>query len=168
HRARDARRLQDLLARHGRRHQVIALASAALVLLSLQVVLVALASALRPTGNIYLAIIVVSLLTAPVAFASDTMLLGHALGREGKLFMALTNLALGGFLFHFMTLPDRSVTLRILAELLIAPGAALSAEALRRRYSLRTMIASRLDKLTAARFMEISAGRRITLTRKGP
>jgi hypothetical protein len=146
---------------------VIALASAALVLLLLQVVLVALAGALRPTGNIYLAIIVVSLLTAPVAVASDTMLLGHALGREGKLFMALTNLALGGFLFHFMTLPDRSVTLRILAELLIAPGQTLSVEALRRRYSVRRMITSRLDQLKAAGFIEITPDQEIGLTRKG-
>ena len=144
-----------------------ALASAALVLLSLQVVLVALASALRPTGNIYVTIIVITVATAPVACASDTILLGHALGRDGKLFMALTNLALGGFLFHFMTLPDRSVTLRILAELLIAPGQTLSVEALKRRYSLRQMITSRLDQLTAAGFIEISADREIRLMAKG-
>ncbi len=146
---------------------MITLASAALVLLSLQVVLVALASALRPTGNIYVTIVVVSLVIAPVAFASDTMLLGHALGRDGKLFMALTNLALGGFLFHFMTLPDRSVTLRILAELFIAPGQTLSVEALRRRYSLSRMITSRLDQLTAGGFIEIAADQHIHLTRKG-
>jgi hypothetical protein len=146
---------------------VIALASAALVLLLLQVVLVALAAAMRPSANIYVTIVIVSVVTTPVAFVSDTILLGQRLGQDGRVFMALINLALGGFLFHFMTLPDRSVTLRILVELLIAPGAALSAEGLRRRYSLRTMIASRLDQLTAARFMEISADRRITLTRKG-
>jgi hypothetical protein len=146
---------------------VTSLASAALALLSLQVVLVALAAAVRPSANIYVTIVLVSVVTTPVAFVSDTILLGQTLSQDGRVFMALTNLALGGFLFHFMTLPDRSVTLRILVELLIAPGAALSAEALRRRYSLRTMIASRLDQLTAARFMEISADRRITLTRKG-
>jgi hypothetical protein len=146
---------------------VTSLASAALALLSLQVVLVALAAAVRPSANIYVTIVLVSVVTTPVAFVSDTILLGQTLSQDGRVFMALTNLALGGFLFHFMTLPDRSVTLRILVELLIAPGAALSAEALRRRYSLRTMIASRLDQLTAARFMEISADQRITLTRKG-
>jgi hypothetical protein len=146
---------------------VTALASAALALLALQVVLVALVAAARPRANIYVAIVIVSLVTVPVAFVSDTMLLGQTLGRDGRLFMALTNLALGGFLFHFMTLPDRSVTLRILVELLLAPGQALSAEALRRRYSLRTMIASRLDQLTAGRFIEVSADGRITLTSKG-
>jgi hypothetical protein len=146
---------------------VTSLASAALALLGLQIVLVALAAAVRPSANIYVTIVLVSFITAPVAFASDTILLGQALGRDGRMFMALTNLALGGFLFHFMTLPDRSVTLRILVELLIAPGQTLSAEALRRRYSVRTMITSRLDQLTAARFMEISGDRRITLTTKG-
>ena len=146
---------------------MITLALAALTLLALQVVLVAVARALRFTSNIYLTIILVSLLTAPAAFASDTVLLGHALGRDGKLFMALTNLALGGFLFHFMTLPDRSVTLRILAELLIAPGQALSVEALRQQYSLRRMITSRLEQLTAAGFIEIGADQDIRLTAKG-
>jgi hypothetical protein len=146
---------------------VTSLATAALALLSLQVVLVALFAALRPSANIYVTIVVVSLVTTPVAFASDTILLGQRLSQDGRVFLALINLALGGFLFHFMTLPDRSVTLRILVELLIAPGAALSAESLRQRYSLKTMIASRLDQLSAARFVEISADQRITLTKKG-
>ena len=143
------------------------LAIAGLALLSLQVLLVALAAAVRPGANIYVTIVGVCVLTAPVAFMSDTILLGQTLGRDGRIFMTLINLALGGFLFHFMTLPDRSVTLRILVELLIAPGHALSADALRRRYSVATMIRSRLDQLTAARFIEIAADQRITLTRKG-
>ncbi|PYR63971.1 MAG: hypothetical protein DMF91_01830 [Acidobacteria bacterium] len=146
---------------------MISLASAALALLLLQVVLVALAAAVRPSANIYLTIVIISVVTTPVAVVSDTILLGQTLRQDGRAFMALINLALGGFLFHFMTLPDRSVTLRILVELLMAPGASLSAEGLRQRYSLRTMIASRLDQLTAARFMEVSADQRITLTRKG-
>ena len=143
------------------------LAVAALALLSLQVLLVALVAAWRRTGNIYLTIIMVSLATIPVAFASDRMLLGHALGRDGKVFMVLTNLALGGFLFHFMTLPDRSVTLRVLVELLRAPGQTLSAEALRQRYSLKIMIGSRLDQLSSAGFIDISADGRIGSTSKG-
>ena len=146
---------------------MISLASAALALLLLQVVLVALAAAVRPSANIYLTIVIISVVTTPVAVVSDTILLGQTLRQDGRVFMALINLALGGFLFHFMTLPDRSVTLRILVELLMAPGAALSAEGLRQRYSLRTMIASRLDQLTAARFIEMSADQRITLTSKG-
>ncbi len=54
------------------------------------------------------------------------MLFGQALALDGRAFLVLIHLALGGFLFHFMTLPDRSVTLRILVELLLAPGQALS------------------------------------------
>jgi len=145
----------------------MAFAGAAVVLLSLQILLVAIAHAWRPGSNIYVTIVLISLATTPVAFASDRLLPGEPLGRDGRLFMALINLALGGFLFHFMTLPDRSVTLRILVELLLAPGQALSADALNRRYDLRSMITSRLDQLTAARFIEIAADQRIGLTRRG-
>ena len=143
------------------------LAIAMVAFLSLQAVLVAIVSALRPSANIYVIIVGVSLLTAPIAFLSDRVLLGQALGRDGRLFLVMIHLALGGFLFHFMTLPDRSVTLRILVELLLASGQALSIEALGRRYSVNTMIASRLEQLSAGRFIEISADQRIGLTRKG-
>ena len=83
------------------------------------------------TANIYVTIIIVSLLTAPLAVACGP----HAArasrsNADGRLYLVLIHLALGGFLFHFMTLPDRSVTLRILVEVLLAPGQALSAEAL--------------------------------------
>jgi len=79
----------------------------------------------------------------------------------------LMHFALGGFLFHFMTLPDRSVTLRILVEVLLAPGQALSLAALTERYGVKTMIGSRLDQLSAGGFIEILDDRRIRLTRKG-
>ena len=55
----------------------------------------------------------------------------------------------------------------ILAELLIAPGQTLSVEALRRRYSVRRMITSRLEQLTAAGFIEIGADQKIRLTQRG-
>src|SRR4029450_12116940 len=84
-----------------------------------------------------------------------------------RVYFVLIHLALGGFLFHFMTLPDRSVTLRILVEVLLAPGQALSTRALSSRYGVKTMITSRLEQLSAARFIEISSDRRIRLTGKG-
>ena len=143
------------------------LALAVAVLLALQVVLVAIVSAVRPKANIYATVIIVSLLTAPVALLYGTHHLGQPLGPEGRLYFLLIHLALGGFLFHFMTLPDRSVTLRILVEVLLAPGHALSTRALSARYGVKTMITSRLDQLSAARFIEISSDRRIALTRKG-
>ena len=102
------------------------LAIAVLVLLALQVVLVALVSAVRPKANIYVTIVLVSVLTAPLALLYGTHHLGQPLGPDGRLYFVLIHLALGGFLFHFMTLPDRSVTLRILVEVLLAPGQALS------------------------------------------
>jgi hypothetical protein len=140
---------------------------AVLVLMALQVVLVAIVSAVRPQGNIYVTIVVVSLLTAPVAVLYGTHYLGQRLGPDGRLYLVLIHLALGGFLFHFMTLPDRSVTLRILVEVLLASGQALSTRALSSRYGVKTMITSRLAQLCAARFIEISSDGRIALTRKG-
>ena len=113
-------------------------------------------SALRPSANIYVTIIIVSLLTAPLAVLADRLLLGEALERDGRFYLVVMHLSLGGFLFHFMTLPDRSVTLRILVEVLLAPGQALSARALGERYGVKTMITSRLEQLSAARFLEIS------------
>ena len=143
------------------------LSLAVLVLLALQAVLVALVSAIRPKANIYVTIVLVSVLTAPLALLYGTHHLGQPLGSEGRLYFVLIHLALGGFLFHFMTLPDRSVTLRILVEVLLAPGHALSTRELGTRYGVKTMITSRLEQLSAARFIEISSDRRIALTSKG-
>ena len=146
---------------------LINVAFAAAALLALQVLLVAVMGVLRPGGNVYVTIVAVSLVTSPLALALDGVLLGQHLGRDGRLFLALIHLTLGGFLFHFMTLPDRSVTLRILVELLLAPGQALSTDALRRRYGVGTMITSRLEQLSAAGFIQISADNHIRLTGKG-
>src|SRR5882762_7682015 len=143
------------------------LAIAVFVLLALQAVLVALVSAIRPKANIYVTIVLVSVLTAPLALLYGTHHLGQPLGPDGMLYFVLIHLALGGFLFHFMTLPDRSVTLRILVEVLVAPGQSLSTAALSSRYGVKTMITSRLEQLSAARFIEISSDQRISLTSKG-
>ena len=143
------------------------LSLAVLVLLGLQVVLVALVSAIRPKANIYVTIVLVSVLTAPLALLFGTHHLGQPLGPDGRLYFVLIHLALGGFLFHFMTLPDRSVTLRILVEVLLAPGHTLSTRELATRYGVKTMITSRLEQLSAGRFIDISGDRRIVLTGKG-
>ena len=146
------------------------LTSLAVVMLAsvaLQVLLVAATAAWRPAGNIYSTIVMVCLITAPLAFIGDRLLLGQDFDRDARIFLVLIHLALGGFFFHFMTLPDRSVTLRILVELLVAPGQALTAEALGRRYGVRTMIESRLDQLADGQFLAIDRDGRIALTRKG-
>ena len=110
---------------------------------------------------------IVSICSARLAWLYGTHYLGHALGPSARMHFVLMQLALGGFLFHFMTLPDRSVTLRILVEVLLAPGQALSLAALTERYGVKTMIGSRLDQLSAGGFIEILDERRIRLTRKG-
>jgi hypothetical protein len=143
------------------------LAVAVIVLLALQTGLVAFVCAVRPKTNIYFTIVIVSLVTVPLALLYVTHHLGQPLGRDGRLYFVVTHLALGGFLFHFITLPDRSVTLRILVEVLLAPGQALAIAALSSRYGVKTMITSRLEQLSAARFIEISEEGRIVLTGKG-
>jgi len=146
---------------------IITLAVAALALFAMQAALVAATSAVRPSANIYVTIIIVSVLTAPLAVLAERFLVGEVLDRDGRFYLMVMHLSLGGFLFHFMTLPDRSVTLRILVEVLLAPGQTLSAKALGERYGVKTMITSRLDQLSAARFIEISRDRRIVLTPRG-
>src|SRR5947207_1434847 len=106
------------------------LALGVLILLGLQIALVAFVKALRPETNVYATIVIVSVVTTPLALLYGTHHLGQPLGPDGKGAWVLIHLALGGFLFHLMTLPDRSVTLRILVEVLRAPGQALSARAL--------------------------------------
>lgn len=142
-------------------------AAAAIALLLFQALLVAVWVARRPRSNIYVTIVVVAFVTSPVAVLGDRLLFGRMLSPDGRAFLALLHLALGGFLFHFMTLPDRSVTLRILVELLLAPSRKLSLEELGRRYGVRTMIASRLAQLQDGGFLTLDAAGRITLTTRG-
>jgi len=132
-----------------------------------QALLVAAIAALRRRGNIYTTIILVAVTTTPLVFAFGSSVVGEPLSAPGRVYLALMHLSLGGFLFHFMTLPDRSVTLRILVEVLLAPGQALSTRDLSNRYGVRTMISARLEQLSAARFIDISRDGRIALTSKG-
>ncbi|HJZ70857.1 MAG TPA: hypothetical protein VKE51_03905 [Vicinamibacterales bacterium] len=146
---------------------LLRLVVAVLTLFALQAVLVAIVSAVRTRGNVYVTIVAVAFVTAPLAVFADRLLFGRPLDADGRLFLALTHLALGGFLFHFMTLPDRSVTLRILVELLLAPGRALSLGDLTARYGVRTMIGSRLEQLQGGRCLTIASDGAITLLPRG-
>ncbi len=146
---------------------MMSVVAAAVFLFGLQAVLVAIVSALRSRGNIYVTIIAVALATAPAVAFADRLLFGRPLDAEGRVFLGLIDLALGGFLFHFITLPDRSVTLRILVELLLAPGRALSLDELTARYGVRTMITSRLAQLQQGRCLTIGPDESITLLPAG-
>lgn len=146
---------------------MLIVAAAGTALLLFQTLLVAVLAALRPRGNIYVTIVAVAVVTSPFVVVADRLLFGRALLLEGRVYLVLVHLALGGFLFHFMTLPDRSVTLRILAELLLAPGRTLSVEELGRRYGVRTMIASRLTQLQDGRFLTVDPAGRIALLPRG-
>jgi hypothetical protein len=146
---------------------MLSVALAAVVLFTLQALIVAAAAAARPRSNIYITIILVSVATAPAIVLGDRILFGRPLSAEGRIFLALMHLALGGFLFQFMTLPDRSVSLRILVELLLAPGRTLSIDALSARYGVRTMIASRIEQLEQGRFLSVAPDGAITLLNRG-
>lgn len=143
----------------------VALAAAALLLG--QTLLVIVLSALRPKANIYATIIAVAFLTAPVVFFAGEWLFGRSLSLDGRVFLVLVHLTLGGFLFHFITLPDRSVTLRMLVELERAPGRRLSLPALAELYSVRAMIGSRLDQLADGQFIALAADGTMTLKPRG-
>jgi len=139
----------------------------AAILVAAQVLLVAIGSALHPRRNIYKLLITVAFMTALGVFFGANSLTGEQLTMEGRAFVALFHLGLGGLFFHFMTLPDRSVTLRILVELHQSPGAALSIADLNARYSVRDMIASRLQQLADGHFLTIDADGRLTLLPRG-
>ena len=137
-----------------------------LVLAVAQAVLVAIVAAIRG-GNIYVTVIGTAVLLAPVVWVGDAWLAGRTLSTDGRIYLVLFHLAIGGFLFHFMTLPDRSVTLRVLVELERAPGRTLSLKAIAERYSVRDMIVSRLAQMAEGGFIAIDATGRITILPRG-
>ena len=142
-------------------------ALAAVLSIGLQKLVVILLAALRPKSNIYVTIIGVSVLTAPATWMVAPALFESGLEVDGRVFLVVLHLALGGLFFHFMTLPDRSVTLRILVELLLAPGRSLSFKELGERFGVRTMIESRLNQLCEGQFLEIGPDREIRLLPRG-
>ena len=142
-------------------------ALAAVLSIGLQKLVVILLAALRPKSNIYVTIVAVSVLTAPATWAVAPALFESGLDLDGHAFLVVMHLALGGLFFHFMTLPDRSVTLRILVELLLAPDRSLSFKQLGDRFGVRTMIESRLNQLCEGQFLEIGADRQIRLLPRG-
>ena len=139
----------------------------AIALFAAQALAVAAIAAARRRANVYALIVVVACATAPLVFLAGPSIVGQPLSTEGRAFLALMHLSLGGFLFHFMTLPDRSVTLRIFVELLQAPGRALTFAALDTRYGVRTMVGSRLDQLEQGQFLSIRPDGVITLLPRG-
>jgi len=139
----------------------------ALALFAAQALAVAAIAALRRNANIYALIIGVACVTAPLVFLAGPSIVGRPLSTEGRAFLALLHLSLGGFLFHFMTLPDRSVTLRIFVELWLAPGRTLTLAALASRYGVQTMVGSRLDQLEQGQFLTIRPDGVISLLPRG-
>ena len=139
----------------------------AIALFAAQALAVAAIAAVRRRANVYALIVVVACATAPLVFLAGSSIVGRPLSTEGRAFLALMHLSVGGFLFHFMTLPDRSVTLRIFVELLLTPGRTLTLAALGSRYGVQTMVGSRLDQLEHGRFLSIRPDGVITLLPRG-
>lgn len=139
----------------------------AAALFAVQALAVAAIAAVRRSTNVYAIIVFVACVSAPLVYLTGPSIVGWPLTTEGRAFLALMHLSLGGFLFHFMTLPDRSVTLRIFVELLLAPGRTLTLAALGSRYGVRTMVGSRLDQLEQAQFLSIRPDGIMTLLPRG-
>jgi len=131
-----------------------------------QVSLVAVVAALS-RANIYKIVALTACVTAPIVFFADRVLTGHTLSIGGRAFLVLFHLGLGGLFFHFMTLPDRSVTLRLLVELQESPSGALSIDEINARYGISEMIGARLVQLAAGRFLTIDSSGDLTLARRG-
>jgi len=140
---------------------------AAVVIGIAQAAAVALVSATRPGRNIYAIVIGVVLVMAPLVFFAGDAIVRTPLTTGGRVGVVLLHCAIGGFLFHFMTLPDRSVTLRILVELWRAPNGALSIEALDARYGVRGMIESRLRQLQDGDCLVMAPDGALVLTPRG-
>jgi hypothetical protein len=142
-------------------------ARAVILLLAGLLTLVAIVSALRGGRRIYETIVLCTVATAPLVFISDTWLVGSALTFSGRLFLVLIHAAIGGFVFHLMTLPDRSVTLRILVELELAPDRTLRVADLQQRYGVERMIDARLTQLAGNGYIGMSGDGRLTLLTRG-
>lgn len=139
---------------------------AALSLLAQTAVVVAMAAA-RRRDNIYFTIAAVSALTAPVAWLAGPALFDRPFDADGRLFLVATHLLTGGFLLHAMTLPDRSVTLRVLVELLLAPDQRLTVAELTDRYGIHVMIESRIHQLRDRGFLDVKTDGEIVLRPRG-
>jgi len=146
---------------------VIRVLVVAAMLFAGQALVVAAIAALRRRGNIYTTIILVAVATTPLVFAFGPSIVGEPLSPAGRAYLSLLHLSLGGYLFHFMTLPDRSVTLRIFVELELAPARSLTLEALGARYGVRTMIGSRLEQLADGQFLSMAPNGTLTLLPRG-
>jgi hypothetical protein len=136
------------------------------LLTGVQVSLVAFAAAVS-RANIYRIVAVTVCVSAPAVFFADRVLTGQTLSITGRVFLVLFHLGLGGLFFHFMTLPDRSVTLRLLVELQESPSGALSIDEINVRYGISEMIGARLVQLAAARFLTIDSSGDIALAPRG-
>jgi hypothetical protein len=140
---------------------------AAAIIVAGQTLLVALAAALVARANIYKIAIAVICVTAPIAALADGLVAGQTLDLEGRLFLVLLHFGLGGLLVHFLTLPDRSVTLRILVELQLTPDRTLSIAELNQRYGVNHMIDARVNQLADGGFLSMAADGGLTLTSRG-
>lgn len=139
---------------------------AARTLTALRILSLGAGGGIDPSGHIYRAVMLITVCGAITTwFAASWVSPGVA--SDGRLFLAAIVVALGGLFFHFVTLPDRSVTLRILVELRRAPGEALTMTELTRRYGVRVMVESRLRQLAAGRFLDVDPNRTICLLPRG-
>ena len=134
----------------------------------LLILLVALTVRLFKKSSIYLAVILVTLLTAPLIgtltalwFADFEEFL------ELGVLITLTYACMGGFLFVFVGMPNRSITLRLLMELNEVEGNKLSMKELERIGGIDALLSARLLCLKEIGFLDIDNYGKIRLLSKG-
>jgi len=134
----------------------------------LLVFLVALTKRLFKESSIYLAVILITLLTAPIiGVLAALWFTGLDKFLELGALITLTYACLGGFLFIFVGMPNRSMTLRLLMELNEAEGNKLSMKELERIGGIDALLSARLSWLKESGFLDIDNYGKIRLLSKG-
>jgi hypothetical protein len=121
----------------------------------------------EPSSHVYRAVVVATMGAAAAAWLAAPVMFSESRDTQIRWFAAALVAAVGGLFFHFVTLPDRSVTLRILVELRQAPNETLTIQQLAARYGVRVMIESRLRQLAEGRFVAIDPDGSIRLLPRG-
>lgn len=115
--------------------------------------------------SVYFRIAFLGIFTVPVIWFLRLSLSGELL--NFLFYDAVTHLSLGVLFAHFICLPDRALTLRILVEIYETGEKGLSLQELNARFSLAQMIKSRLVQMEKGQLLQISQKGEITLLSKG-
>jgi hypothetical protein len=134
----------------------------------LLIFLVALTKRIFRKSSIYLIVVLITLLTAPIIGVLTALLFMNLDGfLELGVLITLTYACLGGFFFIFVGMPNRSITLRLLMELNKVSGYELSMKELEKIGGINSLLSSRLSWLKEIGYLDIDNDGKIRLISKG-